>query len=98
MYDRSRVAFLDIETTGLHPYACDTWEVAFITDENEFCFQHRIKSDARVDEWVKDNGRFTENYDKFNAYSDSAVADIIDEHLSGKHLVGACPWFDADRL
>jgi len=98
MYELSKVAFVDTETTGLHPEYCAVWEIALIVDNEEHLFQHRVPSNASIDDWVLENTRFKEDYDKYTALSDVDTADKLDELLTGRHLVGACPWFDSERL
>jgi hypothetical protein len=122
-YDASKVAFVDIETTGLDPETDHIWEIAVIVDGEEHVWQQRIPgigmtrvtrldSDgsaipgttvtqhdwSTISPWVVENTGIRERYDHASADStgDSIVrfCNLVD----GRHLVGACPWFDSERL
>jgi len=96
-YQRSQVAFIDTETTGLHPEFHSIWDIAIIIDEEEYRWQNWVDS-LHVDEWVKENTRFGTEYDPETALAPFETARKLEELLQGRHLVGACPWFDSERL
>src|SRR4051812_8141834 len=104
-YDPSKVAFIDTETTGLDPEWHMVWEVAVIVDDFEHVWQQRAtayeattKLPIGVDPWVLEHTGIRERYDHDAAlpWRDS-IARFI-ELVGGRHLVGACPWFDSERL
>lgn len=97
-YDSKRVAFVDVETTGLHPEFCEIWEIAIIVDGVEHLWQNRVSPGVRIDPWVKENGRFAEVYDKFTALKWEDTVEKFVDLLKDRHIVGACPWFDSERL
>lgn len=98
MYDKSKVAFIDIETTGLHPDMCDIWEIAIIVDDIEHIFHPQVARSAHIDEWVRKNTRFTEYGSLRDIEPQWVVMDKVHDLLKGRHLIGACPWFDSERL
>lgn len=107
MYKQSQVAFIDTETTGLHPEACEVWEIAIIVDGELHHWQNRVSGRAQIDDWVKnpENSRFTTEYDKWSALTPAETSERLiellgpkDDERYGRHLVGACPWFDSERL
>lgn len=100
MYHKSQVAFIDTETTGLHPNLNPIWEIAIIADDVEHLWQVRLPDFAYnyISEWVLENTRFKDDYREDSALSLEDTADKLEELLKGRHLVGACPWFDSQRL
>lgn len=105
------VAFVDTETTGLDPLFNPIWEIAVIVDEVEHCWRQQtplmqIVADydtpprgPYASQWVYDNTRFGDFvHDQTGALTpcDSILkfAEIVD----GRHLVGAVPSFDEERL
>jgi hypothetical protein len=98
-YDPSKVAFIDTETTGLDPDRHDIWEVAVILpdDGTEVVWQQAVDV-TLVDQWVLDNTGFGERYDRSTAVMPSESIARFARLVEGRHLVGACPWFDSERL
>lgn len=112
-YDASQVAFVDIETTGLDPELDYIWEIAVIVNGEEHCWQQRIPEEtipwepgnvehvtwqSRVSPWVLENTRIQDTYDHTTALLPFDSIDRLESLVRGRHLVGACPWFDSERL
>lgn len=51
-----------------------------------------------VSPWVLGNTGIRERYDRTQALSVHASIEQLARLVSGRHLVGACPWFDSERL
>jgi len=98
MYPKDKVAFIDTETTGLHPEFCDIWEIAIIVDDSEHLFHPEIHKSAHIDEWVREHTRFSEYGNLDDKQPPWVVMEKVADLLGGRHLVGACPWFDSERL
>jgi DNA polymerase III epsilon subunit-like protein len=98
-YDASKVAFVDTETTGLDPDRHDIWEVAVILpdDDTEVVWQQAVDA-TQVDQWVLDNTGFRSRYDRSTAVMPQEGIARFGRLTEGRHLVGACPWFDSERL
>lgn len=108
------VAFIDTETTGLDPDLNPVWEIAVIIPDGphkgEHCWQvltpplavvknGQPPSDvAYIDQWVIDNTGFGERYDRATAVSPAESAERFALLAEGRHLVGAVPSFDEERL
>lgn len=103
-YDASRVAFVDTETTGLDPELDFIWEIAVIVDGEEYVWQQRLPERRGepdwdvVSEWVIENTRITRDYDHEAALEPFHSIANLETLVRGRHLVGACPWFDSERL
>jgi hypothetical protein len=104
-YDASKVAFCDTETTGLDPERHQVWEVAVIVDGTEHVWQQYLWQPSQaepdwsgVDPWVLDNTGIRERYDHASAVTWQETALNLRDLVTGRHLVGACPWFDSERL
>lgn len=105
-YDPSQVAFLDTETGGLDPEHHQIWEIAVIVDGEEHAWQQQLPGgglDAAVamglvDEWVVENTGIRDRYDHDTALTGPASYERFWTLVHGRHLVGACPWFDSERL
>jgi hypothetical protein len=111
-YDPSTVAFIDTETTGLDPELRLIWEYAVIVDDTEHVWQARLPDCGcldpacpyrslgtyNVDEWVLENTDVVRRYDSANAMHPDDAALLFANLTRGRHLVGACPWFDAERI
>lgn len=105
-YDPSQVAFLDTETGGLDPEHHQIWEIAVIVDGEEHAWQQQLPGgglDAAVamglvDEWVVKNTGIRDRYDHDTALTGPASYERFWTLVHGRHIVGACPWFDSERL
>lgn len=98
--DPAPLAFVDVETTGLHPYLHDVWEVAAIIrrpgeDDAEHTWQ--MPPDlARADPFALDVGGY---WQRRNPTTDPpSFARRFMDLTAGCHMVGACVSFDAMRL
>jgi DNA polymerase III epsilon subunit-like protein len=98
--NHDHVAFVDIETLGLDPYRHAVWEVAIIVDDDEILFQIHLSDEeiATGDPVGMDICQFHHRYEATAAYPSWTAAAIIEEALSGRHIVGAVPSFDEQRL
>lgn len=95
------VAFVDIETTGLHPELDHVWQIAVIVDGEEHCWTQWFAGRewrASVSQWVLENTRIATDYNPATATPPRRSIDRFVELTRGRHLVGACPWFDSERL
>lgn len=109
----SGVAFIDTETTGLDPDRNPIWEIAVIVDDVEHVWtvdgwwnlpifaDHEVPptNDLYASQWVLDNTRFGD-YRTLQPAGLSPFASIerFAELVDGRHLVGAVPSFDEERL
>jgi hypothetical protein len=105
----SDIAFIDTETTGLDPERDHVWEIAVIVDGVEHLWQQRLPDVccgvrscphrwAGVDRWVLENTGIQERYDHDSAMKVGDSITRLQGLVEGRHLVGACPWFDSERL
>ena len=99
-YDPSKVAFVDIETTGLDPEHDAIWEIGIIIDDTPIVWQQML-TDRQIDNVHPDAARITGFHTRYNPVDaltpSSSIRRLI--HLIGdRHMVGACPWFDSERL
>lgn len=110
-YDPSKVAFVDTETTGLDPERHRVWEVAVIVDGDEHVWQQQLAGNPRccndeacpynwrdVDLWVLEHTGIMDRYDHATALAPWESIMRFVNLTRGRHLVGACPWFDSERL
>ena len=106
----SGVCFVDVETTGLDPEWNPIWQVAVIIDDVEHLWHVQVPDGIVVVEenedpphqrpwvsrWVLDNtgylSRSTEGLTPF------ASIERFAELTAGRHLVGAVPSFDEERM
>jgi hypothetical protein len=96
-YDQSKVAFVDTETAGLDPEWHGIWEIAVIIDGEEHCWQQQIDL-MTVDPWVWENTGIDDRYDDETALPWQESIARFRDLVGDRHLVGACPWFDSQRL
>lgn len=99
-YNPRQVAFVDIETTGLDPEYDAIWEIAVIVDDQPVVWQQML-SDREIDNVHPDAARITGFYDRYDA--ETALTPIrsirrLINLVGDRHMVGACPWFDSERL
>jgi hypothetical protein len=104
------LAFLDTETTGVHPER-RVWEIAIIRREPEGTEHELLLQIENVDLSQADPrglaiSRYFERHFDFNAAS-SMPCDVVPEHeaaklvenyLRGTHIVGCVPNFDTETL
>lgn len=95
------VAFVDVETLGLDPLRHAIWEVAIIIDDEEHLFQINLSKAeiAAGDPIGMEIGRFNERYRAaIRRLSPFSAAYHIEYLLNDRHIVGAVPSFDEQRL
>jgi DNA polymerase III epsilon subunit-like protein len=101
------VAFIDTETTGLHPVLNPVWDIAVIVDDVEHSWQVKLPRDLpvgdgldvpHITEWVLENTRWRSVYDDDSAMHPRDSAHRFATLVAGRHLVGAVPSFDEERL
>lgn len=106
----SGVAFVDIETTGLDPINNPIWEIAVILpDGPSYCWQVEIPDGLPVvadgdvppdGPWISQwsardlDRRYSPEWARTREWSAIQVAEL----LAGRHIVGAVPSFDEERL
>jgi DNA polymerase III epsilon subunit-like protein len=99
-YDPSKVAFVDIETTGLDPEYDAIWEIGVIVDDQPVVWQ-QLLTDRQVDNVHPDAARITGFHTRYKPDEALTPARSIRRLMSlvgDRHMVGACPWFDSERL
>ena len=99
-YDQSKVCFLDLETTGLDPDTDGIWEIAVIVDGQEVVWQQAL-SERQIENVHPQAAEITDfhnRYDPTIATTPSSSIRRLIGLVEGRHMVGACPWFDSDRL
>lgn len=102
MYDPTKIAFCDSETTGLNPERHPMWEIAIIlpdTDEEHVWQASLTPTEIRNADPIalRING-FEDRYDPLTALRRGASAIRARDLLTGRHIVGAVPSFDEERL
>lgn len=99
-YDPAQVAFCDTETTGLDPEYHVVWEIAVIADGHEHVWQQQVGTNARkdADETALQMTGFRDRYDSASALTPHDSIARFDNLVAGRHLVGARPWSDSERL
>lgn len=110
MIDLTKLAFVDTETTGLDKGIHRIWEIAIITEEDEHLFQIPLSVDEVrwANPVAQSMTKFAERYqypiDGYSFYNHDAVAlrkaiwrDVY-RLTQGRHIVGAVPNFDTERM
>lgn len=102
MYDPTKVAFVDCETLGLNPDVHPIWEIAIILPdtEEEYVWQVSLTPQEIRDAdpvALRING-FEDRYDPITAKRRGTSAIMVRDLLTGRHIVGAVPSFDEERL
>lgn len=106
MTDLNNVVFIDTETTGLDPDRHEIWELALITGAGEEHLWHLPVDLAKADLIALNIGGYFDRYGNEDNCCDVGIYDYgWDDFCAdmvtltrGKHLVGAIPSFDAQRL
>jgi hypothetical protein len=95
-----RIAFCDVETTGLDPARHVLWEWAVIVDGDEHHGQVRLTYPQRAAAVpvALEVGRFHDRYDAGTAGDPAEVAGVLAGLLDGVTLCGAQVHFDAAFL
>ena len=101
-YDPTKIAFVDTETLGLNPHLHPIWELAIILPDtgDEHIWQVRptpTEVSAADPIAVRISG-FDKRYDDAAALRKGETVDRFSELLRGRHIVGAVPSFDEERL
>lgn len=108
------IAFLDVETTGLHPTEHDIWEVGLILDPptpvlfaqqlgfmfepaGEYLWQLPV-SLAKADLIGLNIGQFNTRYKPADTTDPGHFAYQFSQLTWGRHIIGAVPSFDTERL
>lgn len=92
------VAFVDTETTGLDPDVHEIWEVACIVDDEERVWQLPVDL-GRADAVALRIGHFHERYCMTApTVAKRVFAEEFAALTRGRHMVGAVPSFDDERL
>lgn len=99
-YDASKIAFVDTETTGLDVEYHVVWEIAVIADGHEHVWQQKVGKSGmfNADPEASKLTNFELRYQDDDALSPEASIAMFDGLTQGRHLVGACPWFDSERM
>lgn len=100
MSDWSNVAYVDTETLGLNPVQHPIWETAIIIDNVEHCWQTIVSPTDidRADPVALTINRFHDRYNRDLALTAVESAVKVESLLAGRHIVGAVPSFDEQRL
>lgn len=91
------IVFVDTETTGLHPYNDQVWEVAAIHNEVERVWHLPIDV-GRISEWVRENTGICERYDLANLTPIDQFLHEFGQFVDGRHMCGNVVSFDAERI
>lgn len=90
------LAFVDTETTGTNPFFHDLWEIAVIVDDEELVW--RVEPDLRkADPTALSISKYYSR-DHTPVGTKADVARAVATALSGRHMVGMVPSFDATFL
>jgi len=96
------LAFLDTETTGLHPVKHQIWEVGVIIrpptgEETEISWMLPVDL-SRADAYALTIGHFHERYQPDHLTSLEQFSAEFVPLIAGAHIVGVNPTFDAERI
>jgi len=94
----SGLAFVDTETTGLDPDRHEVWEVALIVDEREHVWQLPVDLGRADPVALRISGYHERRVDATQLVSLPTYAEAFARLTRGRHLVGAVPSFDEERL
>lgn len=108
--DLREIVVVDIETTGLHPYEDEVWEVAAIKIHPPYTGEHPRDRDLvcrvwqlpinldKVSDWVKENTGIVERYNPWTPTPVPTFLRDFKKFVDGRHLAGNVVSFDAQRL
>lgn len=94
----AKVAFVDTETISLVRDHAHLWEVALIVDGQEYSWFLDGVPLEEADPMALTIGHFYERYPRTGAMKRERVAECVAHLAAGRHLVGAVPSFDEERL
>lgn len=94
------VVFVDTETTGLDPDRHEMWDLAIVYENGEAISLHFPPMLRSAEPMALRIGRYYERTadSEWHWHEARTWAPIVARTLDGVHLVGACPWFDAEFL
>ena len=102
MYDPTKVAFVDTETLGLNPDVHPIWEIAIILPDRDEEHVWQVRPTAveisNADPIAVTISGFGSRYDDAAAFRSGETVDRFSALLEGRHIVGAVPSFDEERL
>jgi DNA polymerase III epsilon subunit-like protein len=102
MYDPTKVAYVDCETLGLNPDVHPIWEIAIILPDRDEEHVWQVRPTAveisNADPIAVTISGFGSRYDDAAAFRSGETVDRFSALLEGRHIVGAVPSFDEERL
>lgn len=99
-----QLAFVDTETLGLDPDRHEVWKIAVIIPDGPHAGEHswhiKVTNDqlAAAEEIALEINGFTNRYGRLPTVTPRESAERFAELVKGRHLVGAVPSFDEERL
>lgn len=101
--DWDRIAIIDTETLGLDPRVHPVWEVAIAFGEREtqeYSWQVEVRDIDidRADPYALQIAGFHDRYNLDETLTPRATAERLVGMLDGRHIIGAVPSFDEERL
>lgn len=106
MTGEPNIAFVDTETTGLHPYDHEIWEVGLIVDDVEHHWFLPVNL-SKADPFALNIGGYHNRHPRGLHCAGGETGGVTDTDLFcrqfakltwGRHLVGAVVSFDEERL